>query len=119
MEAAKSQRVAAGHLRKKDPRDVNLGLAFAAFEICNTNLHPENQQKKLINDGFETCGHIRISKDVESRVKTCHNSWKKSLLFTKYPTDGIVVRLADRSRQERAERENKAYDWKIAIKDNW
>ena len=77
------------------------------------------RKKKLINDGFETCGHIRISKDVESRVKTCHNSWKKSLLFTKYPTDGIVVRLADRSRQERAERENKSYDWKIAIKDNW
>tara|TARA_B100001057_G_scaffold33052_1_gene30040 strand:- start:198 stop:986 length:789 start_codon:yes stop_codon:yes gene_type:complete len=119
MEAAKSQRLAAGHLRKKDPRDVKEGLAFAAFEICNTNLDVNRQQIKLINNGFETCGYLHIDRDVESRVKTCHSSWKKSLLFTKYPTDGIVVRLAGRDRQERAEKENNAYDWKIAIKNNW
>ena len=119
MDASRSQRLAAGHLRKKDPRDVKEGLAFCAFEICNTNLDPENQQSKLIINNFEVAGHIYISDDVEMKVKTCYNSWTKGLLFTKYPTDGIVVRLASKDRQEESDMQNNIYDWKIAIKDKW
>jgi len=114
---ARSQRLAAGHLRKKQPS--GMGLSFCAFQIFDGKGTEVSNLQQLTKWGFHVCGHIKVSKDVVSRVKRLHSQWQDSLIFSRYPTDGIVVKVLDKDLQGKIGRTSIAPSWATAIKDTW
>jgi len=112
----KSQRLAAGHMRKKAP--TGEGLAFCAFEIMGKNEGDELTTLKLLLDQkFHVCGHIYIDSNVIQKVKTLHEDWKDSLIFSRYPTDGLVVKVVDHKLQQKLGSGSLAPRWAIAVKE--
>ena len=112
----KSQRLAAGHMRKKAP--TGEGLAFCAFEIMGKNEGDELTTLKLLLDQkFHVCGHIYIDSNVIQKVKTLHEDWKDSLIFSRYPTDGLVVKVVDHKLQQKLGSGSVAPRWAIAVKE--
>lgn len=109
-----SQRLASGHLRKKDP--TGKGLAFCAFEVLDSKDDPSKQQETFLSLGLQSSGLINVKTNVVNKVKTLFDNWRNSQLFSRFPTDGIVVRLADRQRQIESRANYDRYDWKIALK---
>ena len=114
---ARSQRLAAGHLRKKQPS--GMGLSFCAFQILDGKGTEVSNLEQLVKWGFHVCGYIKIDKDVVNRVKKLHSQWQDSLIFSRYPTDGIVVKVLDKDLQEEIGRTSIAPSWATAIKDTW
>ena len=113
----KSQRLAAGHMRKKAP--TGEGLAFCAFEIMGRDEGNEiNTIKLLLDQKFHVCGHIYIDSNVIQKVKTLFEDWKDSLIFSRYPTDGLVVKVVDHKLQKELGSGSAAPRWAIAVK-NW
>ena len=112
----KSQRLAAGHMRKKAP--TGEGLAFCAFEIMGKDEGNEIDTIKLLLDQkFHVCGHIYIDSNVIQKVKTLHEDWKDSLIFSRYPTDGLVVKVVDHKLQQKLGSGSVAPRWAIAVKE--
>ena len=112
----KSQRLAAGHMRKKAP--TGEGLAFCAFEIMEKNEGDELTTLKLLLDQkFHVCGHIYINSNVIQKVKTLFEDWKDSLIFSRYPTDGLVVKVVDHKLQQELGSGSVAPRWAIAVKE--
>ena len=76
IDAARSQRVAAGLLRKKDPRHVS-GISFCAFEILNADpeIYPDEAHilDYLKEWGFRTPPTTSVSG--LSDIKEIHNKW--------------------------------------------
>ena len=114
---ARSQRLAAGHLRKKQPS--GMGLSFCAFQIFDGKGTEVSNLQQLVKWGFHVCGYIKIDKDVVNRVKKLHSQWQDSLIFSRYPTDGIVVKVLDKDLQDKIGRTSIAPSWATAIKDIW
>ena len=114
---ARSQRLAAGHLRKKQPS--GMGLSFCAFQIFDGKGTEISNLTQLVKWGFHVCGYIKIDKDVVNRVKKLHSQWQDSLIFSRYPTDGIVVKVLKKDLQEEIGRTSLAPSWATAIKDVW
>jgi len=114
---ARSQRLAAGHLRKKQPS--GMGLSFCAFQIFDGKGTEISNLQQLVKWGFHVCGHIKVNKDVVNRVKKLHSQWQDSLIFSRYPTDGIVVKVLDKDLQDKIGRTSIAPSWATAIKDTW
>ncbi len=111
----KSQRLAAGHLRRKSP--TGEGLAFCAFEIMGKDTGNEiNTLNLLADQKFETCDKIKMTTNVIQKVKTLHDDWKDSLLFNSYPTDGLVVKVFDHKLQHKLGCSSSAPRWAIAVK---
>ena len=77
---ARSQRLAAGHLRKKQPS--GMGLSFCAFQIFDAKGTEVSNLQQLVKWGFHVCGYIKIDKDVVNRVKKLHSQWQDSLIFS-------------------------------------
>ena len=115
--AARSQRLAAGHLRKKQPS--GMCLSFCAFQIFDGKGTEISNLTQLVKWNFKVCGHVKVSKDVVSKVKQLHSRWQDSLIFSEYPTDGIVVKVIDKDLQEEIGRTSIAPSWATAIKDVW
>ena len=112
----KSQRLAAGFMRKKAP--TGEGLAFCAFEIMGKDEGNEiDTIKLLLNQKFHVCGHIYIDSNVIQKVKTLHEDWKDSLIFSRYPTDGLVVKVVDHKLQQELGSGSVAPRWAIAVKE--
>tara|TARA_R100000353_G_scaffold2392_1_gene3530 strand:+ start:1023 stop:1796 length:774 start_codon:yes stop_codon:yes gene_type:complete len=112
----KSQRLAAGHMRKKAP--TGEGLTFCAFEIMRKDKGNEiNSLKLLLDQKFHVCGHIYIDSNVIQKVKTLFEDWKDSLIFSRYPTDGLVVKVVDHKLQKELGSGSVAPRWAIAVKD--
>jgi len=114
---ARSQRLAAGHLRKKQPS--GMGLSFCAFQIFNGKGTEISNLTQLVKWDFKVCGYVKVTKDVVSKVKQLHSKWQDSLIFSEYPTDGIVVKVIDKDLQEEIGRTSIAPSWATAIKDTW
>ena len=114
---ARSQRLAAGHLRKKQPS--GMGLSFCAFQIFDGKGTEVSNLQQLVKWGFHVCGHIKVNKDAVNKVKQLHSQWQDSLIFSRYPTDGIVVKVLDKDLQEEIGRTSIAPSWATAIKDTW
>ena len=113
-----SQRLAAGHLRKRCP--TGEGLAFCAFQIIDANLGTEFKAlDQLMQWKFEVCGHIAITENHLQSVKIIFNSWEDSRIFSKYPTDGIVVKINDHNYQTELDHNGTAPRWAIAVKEWW
>ena len=114
---ARSQRLAAGHLRKKQPS--GMGLSFCAFQLFNGKGTEISNLQQLVKWGFHVCGHTKIEKNVVCGVKLLHSQWQDSLIFSRYPTDGIVVKVLDKDLQDKIGRTSLAPSWATAIKDVW
>ena len=112
-----SQRLSAGFLRKKLP--TGDGLSFCAFQIFNGKGTEESNLQQLIDLGFHTCGYIKVKKDAVKDVKLLHSKWQDSLVFSRYPTDGIVIKVSSKDLQEEIGRTSLAPSWATAIKDVW
>ena len=111
-----SQRLAAGHLRKKAPDGK--GLAFCAFEVMGRDDGYEvNTLQELLSLGFHVCGHVRIVTSVIQKVKILHDDWQDSLIFSRYPTDGLVVKVNSHKLQAELGSGSVAPRWAIAVKE--
>ena len=112
----KSQRLAAGHMRKKFP--TGEGLAFCAFEIMGKDVGYEvDTLQQLLCWKFHVCGHIHIRSGVIQKVKILHEDWKDSLVFSRYPTDGLVVKVNSHKLQAELGSGSHAPRWALAVKD--
>ena len=114
---ARSQRLASGHLRKKQPS--GMGLSFCAFQIFDGKGTEITNLRQLAKWGFLVTGYIKVTTNVISEVKKLHQKWQDSLIFSRYPTDGIVVKVLDKDLQEEIGRTSIAPSWATAIKDTW
>jgi len=112
---AQSQRLAAGHLRKKAPNGK--GLAFCAFEILDGFGGSEEESlRKLVELGFNIPTSLFVTAQVLDKVKDCFNEWEDSRVFENVPTDGIVVKIADKEVRDKLPKSGSYPNWAIAVK---
>ena len=113
LEPARSQRLAAGLLRKAEP--TGEGLAFCAFQILNGELNYFSSLGVLQKLDFE----IPASEHTDpSGVEMYRQFWKEGKLFSSYPTDGIVLSVNSRKLQKQLENKYSTCPrWQYAIKD--
>ena len=114
LEPARSQRLAAGLLRKAEP--TGEGLAFCAFQILNGELNYFSSLEVLQKLGFEIpeAEHTNFTSDIEMYRQL----WKEGKLFSSYPTDGIVLSVNNRKLQKQLENKYSTCPrWQYAIKD--
>jgi len=121
IDAARSQRLAAGLLRKKAPKDVE-GISFCAFEILNADpeIYPDEAHilDYLKEWGFHTPPTTSVSG--LSDIKEIHNKWLDGRFFnTEFPSDGIVVKIVDRYQQKVMGASSVAPNWALAVKSTW
>ena len=121
IDAARSQRVAAGLLRKKVPEVVE-GISFCAFEILNADpeIYPDEAhiRDELRAWGFHTPPTTSVSGLNE--IKDLHNKWLDGRFFnTEFPSDGIVVKVVDRYQQKVMGASSVAPNWALAVKSTW
>ena len=103
-------------MRKKVP--TGEGLAFCAFEIMEKDDGYEiDTLQQLLCWGFHVCGHVRIASYVLKKVKILHDDWLDSLIFSRYPTDGLVVKVNDHSLQAKLGSGSVAPRWALAVKE--
>ena len=122
LSGASSQRLAAGHIRKKVPT-LNKRLSFSAFHIFGFDLFTfEHQVMCRLEDlGFKNIASrlLRSGKDEAIMIKRMFGQWEDSFLWSQYPTDGLVVKVNDRKLQARLDKQAKTAPlWALAIK-NW
>ena len=131
---ATSQRLAAGHIRKKAPEKIDSQINFCAFEIVDPYL-AELDQLRILQSGygfeiprfaiadnnerlFEGC--VTPVKNNRDYIKMCHDLWLDSRLFQNYiPTDGIVVKPNNKRLRNLYPINSKTQRGMIAIKDYW
>ena len=108
-----SQRIASGFLRAKE--GFSESLSFCAFQILNSTLNQYESKKSLSKLGFTIPQDI--SCNFTSQVELFRKRWLEGKLFSKYPTDGIVVKINSRKLQLIREKSNLDYPyWQVAIK---
>ena len=122
LSGASSQRLAAGHIRKKVPT-LNKRLSFSAFHIFGFDLFTfEHQVMCRLEDlGFKNIASrlLRSGKDEAIMIKRMFGQWEDSFLWSQYPTDGLVVKVNDRKLQAKLDKQAKTAPlWALAIK-NW
>ena len=109
----KSQALAAGHLRKKNPNGA--GLSFVAYEILGSTANEIDDIKKLESWFFEVAPTNRTADP--KQVKRWHKEWLAGELFENLPTDGIVVKVASGTTKQKLGVTSKCPNWAIAMKD--
>ena len=121
LSGASSQRLAAGHIRKKVPT-VNKRLSFAAFQIFGFDVFEfeDRVMCRLKDLGFKhIAARLLGRKDESSMIKRMFSQWEDSLLWSQYPTDGLVVKVNDQKLQAKLDKQAKTAPlWALAIK-NW
>ena len=121
LSGANSQRLAAGHIRKKAPTK-NKRLSFAAFQIFGFDVFEfeDRVMCRLKDLGFKRIASSLLGKKDESlTIKRMFSQWEDSLLWPQYPTDGLVVKVNDQKLQAKLDKQAKTAPlWAFAIK-NW
>ena len=122
LSGPQSQRLAAGFLRKKAPNGK--GLSFCAFQLMDDiGISSYEAEGECIEDlrlsGFETPGCIYFSKDVKQQARILHEQWLDGILFSRWPSDGFVLKLNYREDQATLGEDSRAPRWALAIKDTW
>jgi len=131
---ATSQRLAAGHIRKKAPDKIDSQINFCAFQVVD-RYTTELDQLRFLEKGwdfevpryaiadnserlFEGC--VAPVKNNRDYIKMCHDLWLDSRLFQNYiPTDGIVVKPNNKNLRNLYPMNSKTQRGIIAIKDYW
>ena len=108
----KSQALAGGHLRQKNP--TGAGLSFVAYEILNSTENEIDDIKRLESWFFEIPPCNRSSDP--RQVRQWHKQWINGELFENIPTDGLVVKVASGATKQRLGVNSKAPHWALALK---
>ena len=117
-EAAQSQRLAAGFLRKKFAKDAE-GLSFVAYEILNWNCLFRTE-KDVLDNLHQWCFETPVTWEEEGKLKHMHDLWLDGKFYNyELPSDGIVVKVADRNLQQKLGADSKCPNWALAIKNIW
>ena len=85
---------------------------FMVLHISHQFLNPTSLCWK-----FHVCGHIHLRSGVIQKVKILHEDWKDSLVFSRYPTDGLVVKVNSHKLQAELGSGSVAPRWAIAVKE--
>jgi len=83
-----SQRIASGFLRAKE--GLSESLSFCAFQILNSTQNQNESKKSHSKNGITDPQDITCN--FTSQVEVIRKQWQEGKLFSKYPTDGIVVK---------------------------
>ena len=121
IDPARSQRLAAGLLRKKAPKDVE-GISFCAFEILNADPEVYPDEAYILDQLKEWGFHVPPTTRVSglSEIKDIHNNWLDGRFFSmEFPSDGIVVKVIDRYQQKVMGASSVAPNWALAVKNTW
>ena len=113
LSRTKSQALAAGHLRKKNP--TGAGLSFVAYEILGATNDEIEDIKRLESWFFEIPPTNRTADP--KQVMRWHKEWLAGELFENLPCDGIVVKVASGESKNRLGSNSKCPNWAIAMKD--
>jgi len=107
-----SQRIASSFIRAAGSPPE--GISFCGFQIINGKLNQYETLQYLKKLGFNTpdiknCNYT-------SQIQVFRKQWLDKKLFTKYPTDGIVVKINSRKLQLIREKSKTSYPyWQMAI----
>ncbi len=112
LSRTKSQALAAGHLRKKNPNGA--GLSFVAYEILRSTKDEIEDIKRLESWFFEIPPSNRTADP--KQVKRWHREWLAGELFADIPTDGLVIKVNSGHTKKRLGFNSKCPNWAIAIK---
>ena len=116
---AQSQRLAAGFLRKKCPKNAE-GLSFAAFEILNGSVEEFPTEKHVIEKLHDWGFEHPVTWEEMGELKHMHNLWLDGQFYNhEFPSDGIVVKIQDRGLQEKLGSSSVCPFWALAIKETW
>ena len=113
LSRTKSQALAAGHLRKKNP--TGAGLSFVAYEILNSTNDEIEDIKRLESWFFEIPPTNRTADP--KQVKRWHREWLAGELFENLPTDGLVVKVNSGHTKQRLGLNSVCPNWALAMKD--
>ena len=113
LSRTKSQALAGGHLRKKNP--TGAGLSFVAYEILGSTKDEIEDIKKLESWFFEIPPTNRTADP--KQVKRWHKEWLAGELFENLPCDGLVVKVASGVTKQKLGVTSKCPNWAIAMKD--
>ncbi len=109
-----SQRQAAAYIRAADSRSDH--LSFCSFQIINGRLNQHESLIYLKKLSFTIPEYKSLK--FTSQVEIFRRQWTDKKLFTKYPTDGIVVKINSRKLQLLREKSYNVYPfWQMAIKN--
>ena len=112
LSRTKSQALAAGHLRKKNP--TGAGLSFVAYEILGSTADEIEDIKKLDSWFFEIPPTNRTADP--RQVKQWHKQWLAGELFENLPTDGVVIKVNSGHTKKTLGANSKCPNWAIAMK---
>ena len=107
-----SQRIARKYLN--DKKGIGESLSFCCFQILNGRLNQYETLNYLKKCGFST-PHSYFT-NLTSEIEIYKKNWLNRKIFTKYPTNGIVIKINSRKLQllrERSLSENN--EWQYAI----
>lgn len=106
------QSTPAAALRRKVPSGE--GLAFLAYRLPTLDLDEVSATALLDRLGFAAPDTLLCSKP--SEVLRLHARWKAGDIFRAWPTDGIVVKLLSRTKQDQLGCSTVAPNWAHALK---
>ena len=112
LSRSKSQGLAAGHLKRKNP--TGSGLSFVAFEILGSCEDEIEDIKKLESWFFEIPPTNRTTDP--RQVKQWYKEWLSYELFGDIPTDGIVVKINSGLSKQKIGINSKTVNWALALK---
>jgi len=96
-------------------KEVRSNLKFCCFQILNGRLNQYETLNYLKKCGFKTPQSYFTN--FTSQVESFRKKWLKGKIFSKYPTDGIIIKINSRKLQYLRETNHfKKEDWQYAIK---
>ena len=109
-----SQRITRKYLN--DKKGIGESLRFCCFQILNGRLNQYETLNYLKKCGFIT-PHSYFT-NFTSQVELFRKRWLDGKIFSKYPTDGIVIKINSRKLQLLRETNFSKYnEWQYAIKN--
>jgi len=72
--------------------------------------------KKLISLGFNIPTSLFVTAQVLDKVKDCFDKWEDARVFENFPTDGIVVKIAEKEARDKLPKSGSYPNWAIAVK---
>jgi len=110
--AGVSQRIARKYLN--DKKGIGASLSFCCFQILNGRLNQYETLNYLKKCGFSTPDSYFTN--LTSEIEIYKKNWLERKIFTKYPTDGIVIKINSRKLQLHREKSlSQNNEWQYAI----
>jgi len=107
-----SQRIARKYLN--DKKGIRESLSFCCFQILNGRLNQYETLNYLKKCGFST-PHSYFT-NFTSEIEIYRKNWLEKKIFTKYPTNGIVIKINSRKLQAlREKNSSQNNEWQYAI----